>query len=180
MAQKRPTQKQIEDKFEKTAQVAESVAANIQMIDAAKKRAVGQAEHAPEDPQVIRMYGACRFCGQARNVIDCRSEEEANEYATRHCNCGEAQEYQADIKKKEHRQRVLKDCASNLDDLFGRDIQEEKTMRMLRSAAEQVYDKVIASISVRLSYTVSVKISRNAKDNISIERKDALAQKVEI
>lgn len=170
----KPTQKQIEDKLEETARTAERVAGSLTPASARK---IEEMEQGGLEPAA---YGACRFCGQARNVFGCKTECEANEYATRHCNCGEAKEYQAQIEAQEERERVLKNVRANLEELFDGDIRDIKTMSILTTSAELIYDRIIVSASVKLSWTLQVKISRNSKGNISIERKDATAQKVEI
>ena len=196
-----PTQKQIEDKLEQTAETAEKVANIIQLSDAQKQR---EAESHPEGtetseiipqnellgimftpapdnrPEIPRplIYGACRFCGQAQSVTECYSEDAANEQATRHCNCGDAQIYQDRLMASAQREADLQRVNSNLKSLFGS--LRPETMELMQKAAEAVYDRKVVNASIKLSDMVSAKVSRNSKGNIAIERKDAAAQKVEV
>ena len=196
-----PTQKQIEDKLEETTETAETVANIIQLADAQKQRAAEPSTDAattseiiprsellgiiftpapdnrPEIPRPLT-YGACRFCGQAQSVVGCYSEDAANEYATRHCDCSDAQIYQDRIKVEAQREKDLRRVNANLESLFGS--LRPETMELMRRAAEAVYDRKVVNASVKLSDMVSAKISRNSKGNIAIERKDAAAQKVEV
>ena len=201
MAQKRPTQKQIEDKLEQTAETAEKVANIIQLSDAQKHRVVDSRPEEVETSEIIPQnellgilftpapdnrpeiprsltYGACRFCGQAQSVTECYSEDAANEQATRHCNCGDAQFYQDRLMASAQRESDLQRVNSNLKTIFGS--LRPETMALIQKAAEAVYDRRVVNGSIKLSDMVSVKISRNSKGNIAIERKDATAQKVEI
>ena len=196
-----PTQKQIEDKLEQTAETAEKVANIIRLSDAQKQQ---MAESHPEEgetskiipqnellgimftpapdnrPEIPRplVYGACRFCGQARSVTECYSEDAANEQATRLCNCGDAQIYQDRLRASAQREADLQRVNSNLKSLFGS--LRPETMELMQKAAEAVYDRKVVNASIKLSDMVSAKISRNSKGNIAIERKDAAAQKVEV
>lgn len=196
-----PTQKQIEDKLEQTAETAEKVANIIRLSDAQKQREgeshllrVETSEIIPQNellgilftpapdnrPEIPRplAYGACRFCGQAQSVTECYSEDAANEQATRHCDCGDAQIYQDRLRASVQREADLQRVNSNLKSLFGS--LRPETMELMQKAAEAVYDRKIVNASIKLSDMVSAKISRNSKGNIAIERKDAAAQKVEV
>lgn len=124
------------------------------------------------------MVGTCRFCGQARNVDGCRSQEAADEQATMICKCAVSQKYRDKIEAEKRRAEALREVADNLQALFA-DVPPE-LMQIMRIAGTEIYDRKLVTISLRLSYTVSAKISRNSKGNIAIERKDASAQKVEV
>ena len=197
----KPTQKQIEDKLEQTARTAEKVASIIRISDAQKKHNAELYSEGTSTPEIIPQnellgilftpapdnrpeiprpltYGACRFCGQAQSVTECYSENEANEQATCHCNCVDASIYQDRIRASAQREADLQRVSSNLKSLFGS--LRSVTMELTQKAAEAVYDRKVVNASIKLSDMVSVKISRNSKGNIAIERKDATAQKVEI
>lgn len=196
-----PAQKQIEDKLEQTAETAEKVANIIQLADAQKQRAVespptgaGTSELIPQNkllgilftpapdnrPEIPRplAYGACRFCGQAQSVAECYSEDAANEEATKHCDCVDAQIYQDRLRAAAQRETDLQRVNVNLRSLFGS--LRPETMELMQKAAEAVYDRKVVNASIKLSDMVTAKISRNSKGNIAIERKDAAAQKVEV
>lgn len=122
-------------------------------------------DNRPEIPRPLT-YGACRFCGQAQSVTECYSEDAANEQATRHCDCGDAQIYQDRLRAFVQREADLQRVNSNLKSLFG-SIRPE-TMELMQKAAEAVYDRKVVNASIKLSDMVSAKISRNSKGNIAI------------
>ena len=184
-----PTQRQIEDKLEQTVQTAEKVANVIQLADAQKQRAaephpveVKASELIPQNelmgilftpapdnrPEIPRplAYGACRFCGQAQSVAGCYSGDAANEQATRHCDCADAQIYQDRLRAAAQREADLRRVNANLKSLFGS--LRPETMELMQMASEAVYDRKVVNISIRLSDMVSAKISRNSKGNIAI------------
>jgi hypothetical protein len=60
-------------------------------------------------PPIAEIYPTCRFCGKAEMPFpDYSSQEEANEAATRRCDCQEAEEYQAELEQKERREDNIK------------------------------------------------------------------------
>jgi hypothetical protein len=129
-------------------------------------------------PHMSPQFGACRFCGQAQSAYGCQTEEQADEYATRRCKCLEAGAYQEKLDAQEERAEALREVSNNLQSLFPN--VKAEAMALLTMAAAAIYDRKLVSESIKLSYTVSAKISRNTKGNISIERKDATAQKIEV
>lgn len=180
------TQKQLREEraLEKTVSQAESIAGAFKTQDRAE---VGHEIHTEnqEFHNVSALFGACRFCGQAQNVSDCMNEDEANEYAMRHCNCGEAKEYQDKLEIARRRKETLARVAEELDGLFGTGAADcgevcPEVVDLLKQLSTLTYDKKIVSQTLKLTYTIQAKISRNAKGNISIERKDATAQKIEV
>lgn len=191
------TEKQIEDKLEQTVHTAEAVAARIQANPGAKivsidpemdgnqrkDSSVSADEPDPDDGQPVDLnlnYGTCRYCGQIRQVDDVATCAEANEQATLHCDCREAMEYREEVRRQERRRRALEDADTNLLDLFGKAVKESEAMDLLREIPPLIYDGMLLSVSVKINWTVSAKLSRNSKGNIVIERKDSEAQKVEI
>nr|DAQ35625.1 MAG TPA: hypothetical protein [Caudoviricetes sp.] len=136
-------------------------------------------DNRPELKPVIPLnYAVCRYCGQAQNVSGCGTPEQAEEYVTLHCNCKEAKIYQNRVEAAQEREYALERVSSNLNSIFP-DVKPEP-MELMFHAAEAIYDRKLVSFSLKLSYMVSGKISRNAKGNIVVERKDSAAQKVEV
>ncbi len=140
-----------------------------------------------KSPSSLTQFGACRYCGQAQSAYGCRTEDEANEYATSRCKCSEAIAYQDKLEAAQKREEALNEVEDNLDDLFGSgtlDCGERnlcpEAIDLLKQAATLIYDHKIVSQSLKLTYAIAAKIGRTAKGNISIERKDATAQKVEV
>lgn len=110
-----------------------------------------------------KLIGTCKFCGQMIALPDPKEweAEEADEEATRKCQCKEGQRY---------RSRVfdLKTAKENITVLFAKfpdDVHD-----ILYKAAVAIEDKVIDKASFKLSEEVTATIKLK-NSHIAIERK---------
>lgn len=131
--------------------------------------------------------GFCRYCGQAQSVSGCKNKAEAEEHATKVCQCPEAQLYCERLKAEQRRADALREAGNNIDDLFGSGAAGrgepsicEEALELLKTGAALVYDHKIVSQQIVLTYTTRAKIGRNKNGNLTIERKDTTSSKLEV
>lgn len=103
------------------------------------------------------MTGVCRGCGQIQEVT-ARTQEEADEFATMNCNCGEGEKIR---KKAQLMESIQIICGPPSVDKGFNPI-DPKTIERIKEAASLVFDNKIdkATFSVENSL---VMIKRNAK-----------------
>lgn len=106
--------------------------------------------------------GYCRFCGQVIYDATAATQAEADEKATRECNCAEAERYRAKLKKIEKAKVRLGEM---LSPIFG---EASAVEALAKSTVEKVVDKNIRSISIYCDEAV-IKIAENAKGNIVLQ-----------
>lgn len=117
---------------------------------------------------------SCRFCGkQEFPTAPYESQEVADEAATMHCNCYEARVYQAEMEKRQKREKKIKDLNSALDDFANycdaRSISFEDELRSLVIInGTAVIDGVIGSVTVKWE-RVRATIKNTSKGDLSIE-----------
>ncbi|MCX4367763.1 MAG: hypothetical protein OSJ67_07245 [Clostridia bacterium] len=115
-----------------------------------------------------QIYPTCKYCGQVtmtdREFI---SKAEADEYATLHCNCNEAFEYQVEYEKKKRREESLKELKSNIDELAeyaqkkGLEI-DDNTCALIYDCGTAVIDGHVGSTNISFG-RMSVKIAPSKK-----------------
>lgn len=117
--------------------------------------------------------GACRFCGQARQleVSGPWTGEMLDQAATEQCDCVEA-------RMERKRTKTLKGCERKIDELF-EDL-EEKIREMVKELCTCVYDEKMEKATLAINKTVKVVISRNSKDNMRIERTEKTTKAGEV
>lgn len=106
--------------------------------------------------------GYCRFCGQAIYDATAATQAEADEKATRECDCSEAERYRAKLKKIEKAKVRLGEM---LSPIFG---EVSAVEALAKSAVEKVVDKNIRSLSISCDEAI-IKIAENAKGNIVLQ-----------
>lgn len=132
---------------------------------------------------VLVPYSSCAYCGQSRTVSGCYSEQEAREAAALHCNCAESRWLRVQKEAERKRAQDLMIAEIKIEDLLGESSGDgvlAAVLDYLKKAAALVYDRDIVVLNTRVSDTTQVVIRRNTKGNLSIERKDTSASKVEV
>ena len=111
-----------------------------------------------------KIYPACKFCGQiAISDRDFSSQDDADEYATLHCNCAKSIEYRYEKEKQEHREEALEELKSNIDELVDyaqkRGIEiKDSVCNLIYECGEQVIDGCVGSTKVTVG-ALNIKIS---------------------
>lgn len=134
--------------------------------------------------------GVCRFCGAAIPVpLDKREmfPDEKTEYATLHCKCDKALEYQAEVKAAKERAETLSRAHERIENLFGGGAEEygfipvaEKIKTFLNDLCVMLYDREIKDATVNVGGGVKAKIARTAKGKISVQRSQTATFKQEV
>lgn len=106
--------------------------------------------------------GYCRFCGQAIYNATAATQAEADEKATRECDCLEAKKYLTKMKKIEKAKVRLGEM---LAPIFG---EVSAVEALAKSAVEKVVDRNIRSLSISCDEAI-IKIAENAKGNIVLQ-----------
>lgn len=138
-------------------------------------------------------YAACRFCGQFVDFTGVPLAWDADiiEEATLHCSCPDAKNYadrlQAIRCAKQKRQSAIEDARQIIDDLFGdgavgygRVPVKEETRQHILDAAILIYDRSIKNVTITVTSCIKIKISKNSKDKLIIERSDSAVNKQEV
>lgn len=127
-------------------------------------------------------YGACKFCGQMNTEAfrGCETHEQANEYTTLSCNCDEAKRY-AD------RAHSIKRVGEQIEDLFGEGAAEyglpsakQEVKEIMFTASVLIYDGLLKDISINLTASGKVKISKSSKGKLTFMRSEAAVFKQEV
>lgn len=118
---------------------------------------------------MMQITGKCRFCGQ-QHMLDTEEElkdGQADEMATRSCQCDIALDYQEKVSRADVAKGKIKE-------LFG---EGAGTYRLdgdaydiLISAVDEISEKSISAITVKIKAGVTAKIARMAKDKIKVTR----------
>lgn len=138
-------------------------------------------------------YGRCRFCGQANvyKYADYHTQEQADECATLSCGCYESRKYKEHIeakqKREEDRKQDIKRAQEQIENMFGSGSSEYGLMpvktdvkEMLLNAAIMVYDGLLKDISINITSSTKMKISKSPKGKLTIARSDAAVFKQEV
>lgn len=134
--------------------------------------------------QEERKYGACRYCGQINSEEEYETQEEADEYATLHCDCGQAklkrQEVEETNRKREEREGVICVAHARIRELFGEEIEkrgltsvEEELQSLMWQIAVMVYDEKVKSMTLAITPNTKAKISKTASGKLLITRADS-------
>lgn len=151
----------------------------IAITDAAKS-ARKRGRGAPKD-----YYPTCRYCGkQSLPLAPYDSQADADEAATITCDCFKARQYQAEVEKKEKREKNIIKLRQTLDDFSGycaaRDVDLQGNLYdILLNAGIAVLDGVISQASFKIS-RVKVNITTNAKGAIILGFTYSDGSKVEV
>lgn len=135
--------------------------------------------------------GVCQYCGQYVEVSwlrDLNPERyeyaEADYLASRICTCREAQEFsareEAREQAEERRKLTLATADSIIDELFGSGAQgagevvmHEDSRRLVREAAELVYDGYLRTVSISDARGITAKLKMTSKNRLSISRHES-------
>lgn len=121
------------------------------------------------------MTGSCRFCGQIVHLVgDQEDDEQADHKAVMVCGCEEAQDLQEERKEEaqriKNREKTLREAKLEIEEI----VAQIETICIL------VYDRKVNSGSLNLPYGVQASVTRTAKGNLKINRKDTTAEAAEI
>lgn len=103
------------------------------------------------------MTGVCRGCGQIQEVT-ARTQEEADEFATMNCNCGEGEK----LRKKAQLMESIDDICGTAAIDKGFTPIEPRTIERIKEAASLVFENKIEKATFSIDSTLVV-IKRNAK-----------------
>lgn len=126
-------------------------------------------------------YGACSFCGQITDTtaLGLTTSVDADEYASRRCQCPGAQTYQSRIKRAMERERDLERAREQIDAMFGQGAGGygmlpviDETRDYMYNGAVDIYDNRLRDITINIGEGIKVKIAKNAKGNLKISRQD--------
>ncbi len=116
--------------------------------------------------------GACLHCGQigTSDYMGFDSQEQADEWATSHCNCSAAQN------AREESERIDR-AKSHIKELFGPAATDkgfppcdEQLVEILMRLAELVGHGWIGAVSIKLLPNGSAKLSRSSKGFVKVSR----------
>lgn len=134
-------------------------------------------------------YGICRFCGQLVHVgtLDRNFKGGPNEWASRHCECSESQQYKYEIRRKEDRKNDLERAQGRINDLYGEGAKafgleplEDEIISLIYTAAMLVYDVKMKEATIAASSEIKAKICRTNKGKLQFSRSDATTTKQEV
>ncbi|MEA5136452.1 MAG: hypothetical protein VB035_10000 [Candidatus Fimivivens sp.] len=108
-------------------------------------------------------FGVCRYCGQVTPVVGIATQEDADEFATAHCECVDGRRYFNIVTARTKINRLFSD--------FDMPVRE-----MLIENAEMVQDEEIKDASVNLTTRIKCKVSKNSKGYLIIVRTDTNTQ----
>lgn len=114
------------------------------------------------------MLAHCKFCDfQIIADREFKTEEEAAEYATMHCDCGDAVQYRADKEREELREKNVRRIEGAIESVRGFCRKRgvffvEDTTEVLRSGAMCVLDEFIDAINIKISQ-IKIVIQKNSK-----------------
>lgn len=111
-----------------------------------------------EDKDLIT--GACKFCGQLRQVAALGPDADPDEAATEACDCYEAARYTS---QKRTRERTTK----SIEELFPKD---EAVREILLATMEDIITEEIWSVTIDNGDGLKAKMSITAKGNVKVER----------
>jgi hypothetical protein len=136
------------------------------------------------------MTGSCRFCGQIVHLVgDHEDDEQADHKAVMVCGCEEAQDLQEERKEEaqriKNREKTLREAKLEIEEIFSRTgtekiIIKEDVVALIETICILVYDRKVNSGSLNLPYGVQASVTRTAKGNLKINRKDTTAEASEI
>lgn len=136
-----------------------------------------------------RSVGCCRFCGMALPVpLDIRAgSADVDEWATRHCECQEAQAYAAALRKEDDREKIMRQAQDQLESIFGESTAvlgllqvDDDTREMLLQMVGWVYDRKADKITATIAEVLKVTIRINRKGGIQIARAETRGASAEI
>ena len=154
---------------------------------------ISAATYDMREPRPNAKYAACRFCGQLVDFTGVPLAWDADiiEEATFRCSCPDAKRYADQLaaarRTRENRQYAIEDARQIIDDLFGdgavgygRVPIKEETRQHILDAAIMIYDRKMKAVTINLTSCIKVKITKNSKDKITIERSDSALNKQEV
>lgn len=117
-----------------------------------------------------KMTGACRYCGQTMQT-GCTTQEQADEWATRHCRC-DAAVTRAFIEVRGE------DACQRIDMLFGEDSEEsfgvqpvdEYTVSMLKQLALMIAEDNLSGAVLKHRSYGKAELSLDSKGTIRVKR----------
>lgn len=113
-----------------------------------------------------KFEGICRFCGQIQ-AVKAQDQAEADEIATKHCNCDDSKRYQKAEKLKDNLNLIAGDgCTA-----FGYLPVKDNVLMSIIDISNLVIDGAAQAISINVDNTV-IKISANTKGDIKANRKE--------
>ncbi|WP_101908858.1 hypothetical protein [Marasmitruncus massiliensis] len=149
--------------------------------------------YAMREPRPQNRYAACRFCGQFVDFtgVPLAWDADIAEEATLRCSCPDAKRYADQLtaarRARENRQFAIEDARQIIDDLFGdgavgygRVPIKEETRQHILDAAIMIYDRRMKAVTINLTSCIKVKITKNSKDKLIIERSDSAVNKQEV
>lgn len=111
--------------------------------------------------------GRCIFCGQTMMMEKGMPESEADEEATKGCNCEEGREYRKKMIKKER-------AMQNTAELFGKSTVTD----LLDEAIEAIFMGIIKKITLEIENGIKAAVSINNKGEINVEKTETKKQKL--
>lgn len=134
-------------------------------------------EKETENMQRPGTYGACRFCGQYFFVSEDPGlrEEEADELAVRKCNCQEAKEYQAGIRRREDIEAAIREEFGENAGVYRLSPElQEAVLQIGYAAAALALQKCSVSIDGNVKFSISgkggkVKINKAISNKMQVE-----------
>ncbi len=136
-----------------------------------------------------RSVGCCRFCGMALPVpLDIRAgSADVDEWATRHCECQEAQAYAEALRKEDDRKVIMLQAKDQLERIFGERTAvlgllqvDDDTREMLLQMVGWVYDGKAGKITATIAGVLKVTIRISGKGGIRITRAETRGASAEI
>lgn len=125
--------------------------------------------------------GACRYCGQIVAVEDVETKEEADEYATLHCNCTQGR---LERQKKEQ----IAAAKEQVEQLFGKESVQrgfrnalpEQAVEFLKCIVETVAREQIESAKIGFGTYGSASVDVTAKGMVRVQRSQGHSVKAEV
>lgn len=133
-------------------------------------------------------FGYCRYCGGGVMLpakLAAMGGMAPDEWATRHCKCDRARRYKDAIDGEQHRKDNIEAGVTKVNEIFApaeyaTSSVSAPALSTLRTAVGLVYDNFVVQFTAKLTHNITATIKKNAKGNLSIERKDTTAEKAEI
>lgn len=120
---------------------------------------------------VETILGACRFCGQTKTIHPLSpymTDEEADAIATEECDCKSAQAYR-DKEGKRKRGKAAVEMKFGSGEYGERNVSED-TLCFLKAAVDLVLEEHIENVQVKISPTMTAKITMTSKGNVKLEK----------
>lgn len=147
-----------------------------------------------QPPQPSIKLSACRFCGQFRDFTGepIPWGTDIVEAATLRCDCTEARTYADRIQRKrrarDNRLCAMESAREAIEDMlgvraaagYGMLSMREETKQHILDTATMVYDGYIAEATVKITPCVKIKICRDRKGKLILQRNDTAEVKQEV